>query len=54
MDGNYKTVYPPKKDPKKWEDEDKQKRAEEFQKGFTKGPGLFQKLKEWIKKKESK
>jgi hypothetical protein len=32
MDGNYKSIYPEKK--KKWPNEEQQKRAEAFEKGF--------------------
>jgi hypothetical protein len=48
MDGNYKSVYPKKQDeeePKpKWPNERMQKRAEEFEKGFNKAPGPFDRL----------
>jgi len=52
MDGNYKSIYPEKK--KKWPNEEQQKNAEKFEESFKKGPGMFEKLKEWLKKKEQK
>lgn len=55
MDGNYKTVYPKKKEDEeekkpRWPNENMQKRAEEFEKGFKEGPGMFERLKNWYKK----
>lgn len=61
MDGNYKSVYPPKK----WPNENMQKRAEAFEKGFKgeKDPeeeekepkkGMFQRIADYLSGKEKK
>lgn len=62
MDGNYKSVYPNKN---KWPNENMQKNAEKFQKGFRneKDPeeedkkskkGWFQQLADYVSGKEKK